>query len=240
MVPVKQKIQKSKKNNKFPDGVLTEAKLAFFDLDETITDTDTDGLWARWRLMKARGGLREVISIFSLMRSYRRGTMSIERYVNYHRKRVSALTREKYDEMTKRFFSQWGRRHIFREAEAVLNHYRERSVPVILITAQNDVIAKRFSDFLEMEDVAANAFNYEEGKFTSPVTPYCYREGKIEYARMFAEKYSVSLEECAFYSDSINDLPLLEQVGYPVATNPDTLLHKEASRRMWPIVFFKK
>lgn len=221
-------------------GIVPQAKLAFFDLDETITDTDTDGLWARWRLFKSIGGMKEVIAIFSLMRSYQRGTMSIDRYMKYHKMRVSSLTPEKYDAMAHRFFDQWGRDHIFPEAEEILNYYQAHSVPTVLLTAQNDVIARRFSEYLKMDGIAGNAFNVEEGKFTSPITPYCYREGKIDHALKFAAAFGVAMDECAFYSDSINDLSLLSEAGYPVVTNPDALLAREAARRNWPVIIMKK
>jgi len=221
-------------------GVFPGAKVAFFDLDETITDTDTDGLWARWRLFKGSGGMKEVIAIFSLMRSYRRGTMSIDRYMKYHKMRVSSLSPEKYDAMARRFFDQWGRDRIFPEAENMIRYYRQHSVPTVLLTAQNDVIARRFSEYLNMDEVAGNSFSIEDEKFTSPITPYCYREGKIDYARKFAAEFGAALSDCAFYSDSINDLALLSEVGYPVVTNPDALLAKEAARRNWPVVIMEK
>ncbi len=238
MTPPLQKKYLTKKGDDFPAGILTGAKVAFFDLDETITNLDTDGLWSRWRLLHARGGLREVIAVFSLLHSYRKGTMDANRYLAYHKMRVSSLTREEYEQLADAFFEQRGRRHILPEAETILRYYRDRSVPTILITAQNEVIARRFSSFLDMDGLAANAFDYERGKYTSPVTPYCFREGKIEYARRFAEEYSITLKECAFYSDSINDLPLLELVGFPVVINPDTLLKKEARKRDWPLAVF--
>ncbi|MCP4136282.1 MAG: HAD-IB family hydrolase, partial [bacterium] len=73
-------------------------------------------------------------------------------------------------------------------------------------------------------------------RYTRPQEPYPFREGKVLMAEAFAGKLNISLEECAFYSDSINDEPLLSKAGFPVVVNPDPLLEKKALEKKWPII----
>ena len=142
--------------------------------------------------------------------------------------------------MAARFFQERGKKHLFPEALEIVKFYKDQKIPIALITAQNDIIASQFSEYLGMEDLAANGFREEAGGFGEEITPHCFQEGKIEWARIIAEKRGLSLGDCAFYSDSINDVPLLAAVGSPVVVNPDPLLEQKAADRGWPVAFFGK
>ena len=79
----------------------------------------------------------------------------------------------------------------------------------------------------------------EDGRLTGAIEPpACYGTGKVVWARRFAAEHGVDLGASYFYTDSISDLPLLEQVGHPVAVNPDPRLRRLATRRGWPIQMF--
>ena len=84
------------------------ARMAFFDLDETITSADTDWLWARWRAQRDPAGFGEIISLFFLMRDYKKKQLTIDRYMAYHRRRVRGLTPSLYRELAEKFFYQKG------------------------------------------------------------------------------------------------------------------------------------
>jgi phosphoserine phosphatase len=63
----------------------------------------------------------------------------------------------------------------------------------------------------------------------------CFGKGKVEHARVVADKLGISLADCSFYTDSASDLPMLEAVGRPVVVDPDPRLRRIAARRGWPI-----
>ena len=80
----------------------------------------------------------------------------------------------------------------------------------------------------------------EGGVFTGRVVqPICFGEGKIYWLQQLIEHHGLDLAKSYFYTDSITDLPLLDLVGHPVATNPDPLLYRTAVKRRWPVRFFE-
>jgi phosphoserine phosphatase len=107
-----------------------------------------------------------------------------------------------------------------------------------MITAQNITIAACFARYLNMDEVVGNSFEVRDGRFGEAVRPYCYREGKIHWAQKFATAKKIPLERCAFFSDSINDVPLLSLVGHAVTVNPDRALEERARREGWTVASF--
>jgi len=118
--------------------------------------------------------------------------------------------------------------------------YRERNVPLVLITAQNDVLAEPYARVLGFDHMIANHFEEENGSFTGAVTmPYNFQEGKVHWAKRYLDEKKLSFADCAFYSDSIHDAPLLSRVAFPVAVNPDKRLMALAVEKGWKTVNFK-
>jgi len=212
--------------------------LAFFDLDLTITDTDTDWLWAKWRAAHSLKGWVELAIFTPMYRTYRRGTLDVKSLIWYQRWRVGKIDPMVLRAQALRFFIEKGEGHIFREAIRLIQAQKEMGSRVVMITAQQDIIASPFAQRLGMDDLVASHLTILNGKFGPPVTPYCYREGKLYWAMKYAEGLKLNLEECAFYSDSINDLPLLKAVGRPVVVNPDPILRIEAHKLRWPTIFY--
>ena len=80
----------------------------------------------------------------------------------------------------------------------------------------------------------------QDGRFTGRVIdPICFGEGKVYWLQQFIEQERIDLARSHFYTDSITDLPLLELVGHPHVVNPDPLLYRIASRRRWPVRFYR-
>jgi phosphoserine phosphatase len=89
---------------------------------------------------------------------------------------------------------------------------------------------------LGLSHVVCSRLEVAQGRFTGrPIEPICYGAGKIVWAERFASERNVTLKDCAFYSDSYTDLPMLERVGRPVVVNPDPRLRRAAKQRGWPI-----
>lgn len=108
----------------------------------------------------------------------------------------------------------------------------------MLITAQHDFVAEPFARFLGME-LIANRFEIKDNRFTGKhLLPYCFREGKLELAERLVKERGHELKECGFYTDSHNDLFMLEAVGHPFAINPDPELEQYARQKNWPILYW--
>jgi HAD superfamily hydrolase (TIGR01490 family) len=220
-------------------GSLPDAAIAFFDLDETITDADTDSLWSGWRSRWKVRGWVERAWLFKLYHDFRRARMDIEEYMRYQRFRIGALSIDEFRAAGRAFFNDAGRLHIYRVAEALVGDLQKTGCRVVLLTAQNDCIAGPFAEHLGMDDMIANRFKTDGFRFTEPVRPYCFGEGKAVLGRKFADDAGVPLARCAFFGDSVYDAPFLGMVGFPYAVNPDSRLEALARQKNWRIVQFE-
>ena len=212
--------------------------MAFFDLDETLTDEDTDTLWALWRSHRSFRGWAERAWLAKLYRDYRRGKMDIDEYMRYQRFRTRSLSPGEFGELSERFFRESGESHIYREARELVAALGKKGCRTVMLTSQHDVIARPFAASLGMDLVIANRFEHDGRRFLGPARPYCIGEGKVVLGRQCAGDAGISLDRCAFFGDSVYDAAFMEQVGLPFAVNPDAQLGEKAARNGWQVVRF--
>jgi len=211
-------------------------KAAFFDLDETLTDADTDVLWSKWRLFRSPRAAIEILWLLKLHWQYIHGRFDIHTYIRYQNFRMKGYTPSQFREMADRFFAQKGKKHIHKDTASLVEEYHRLDIPVVLITNQHQAIAHPFAEHLRISHVIANRNEEKSNAFGATITPYSFGEGKVHYARQWCGRMGFTLAEAAFYSDSHHDMPLLLESACPVAVNPDTHLEREAAERGWPVM----
>jgi HAD superfamily hydrolase (TIGR01490 family) len=107
----------------------------------------------------------------------------------------------------------------------------------VIITATNRFVTGPIAQRLGVETLIATECEMVDGRYTGRSTDVpCFREGKVTRLNRWLEETGYSLEDSYFYSDSMNDLPLLEQVTHPIAVDPDPNLRAEAEKRGWPVI----
>ena len=120
---------------------------------------------------------------------------------------------------------------------ALLAQHREAGDTLVIITATNRVVAGPIAQKLGVEHLIATECEIVDGRYTGRSTDVpCFREGKVTRLNRWMQENGYSLQDSYFYSDSMNDLPLLEQVTHPVAVDPDENLRAEALKRGWPVI----
>ena len=213
--------------------------IVFFDLDETIVAKHTDGLWARFIALKHPLefiGMRRYYNFYSL---YKKGRLEAGDLAEFYVFRAQKYTVSSFCMLAGEFYKKLGKRFVYPDAVERIRAHIEASSKVVLITAQHDLVAEPFARDLGME-LIANRFEIEGDRFTGKhILPYCYREGKIHHAEKFAKDRGFELNDCGFYTDSSNDIFMLDAVGHPFAVNPDTELEKYAREKNWPILEWK-
>lgn len=207
-----------------------EAEAAFFDLDNTILQGDSDLAWGLLMAGRSARGLADLLAILRLALPYQRGTIDPEAYVDCQRLRIARWGGD-YEAQCSRFFERRGASLIRPWMADLIGHYRSVGIPTAIITAQNRSIARHFAEHLGVDELIANDFSGPGG---SPLMPICLGEGKIARAEGYAASIGTTLSRCAFYADSVNDAPLLELVGLPVAVTPDKRLARIAKGKGWP------
>lgn len=122
-------------------------------------------------------------------------------------------------------------------ARALVERHRAQGDTLLIVTSTNRFVTAPIAREFGVEHLLATDPEERDGRYTGNVagTP-CYREGKVERLREWLATHAQTLAGSFGYSDSHNDLPLLNLVAHPVAVDPDDILRAEAERRGWPII----
>ena len=129
---------------------------------------------------------------------------------------------------------------IYPEAEQLVREHEAAGHVVAIVSGATKFVVRPLARRLGIQHWLYTRLEVEDGAFTGRVVePICFEEGKIYWLQQFMEEQGLDLAKSFFYTDSITDLPLLNLVGHPVATNPDPLLYRQAVRRRWPVRFFE-
>lgn len=211
--------------------------IVFFDLDETLINKDATSLWIRWRSRRDFWALVEAgLAFFSLYRAYKTGRVTHKRLSRYYRTRTRGMTKSDYEQQVQQFFQERGQLHIYPQAASLLFAYRQQGSRIVMITGTDEVVARRYAEMFDIDDVICNRLVEEDGVITGLARPMCYGSGKVQLARGYLRKHQLSFDQAVFYSDSNADLPMLEEVAQPVVLNPNQALTEIAHQRQWPML----
>jgi len=214
-------------------------KLALFDLDHTLLPLDSDHAWGEFTIGL---GWHESASFRAMndrfYDQYKMGTLNLAQYIAFTTEGIRRVGKEAALAAHQRFMAEVIRPAIRPSALALLQKHRDAGDTMVLITATNEFVTRPIAAELGFEHLLAvelqkDASGWYNGQIQG--TP-SFREGKITRIEAWLQERGSSLgqaERSVFYSDSINDLPLLEQVHTPIATNPDNQLLTIARERDW-------
>ncbi|MBF0157932.1 MAG: HAD family hydrolase [Magnetococcales bacterium] len=215
--------------------------LALFDLDNTLLRGDSDYLWGRFLVEQCivddNWYEQQNRRFFD---DYRQGTLDIQAYL-----RFQGAILARHDTATlQTWHDQFMRSHIepivLEQGRACLEEHRRRGNVLVMITATNRFVTAPIARLLQMDHLLATDLEMVEGRFSGqPEGVPCFQSGKVTRLQQWIEQTGHSLQGSWFYSDSHNDLPLLQQVDHPVAVDPDDRLRHYAIDHGWPIVTFR-
>jgi len=214
-------------------------KLVLFDLDNTLLAGDSDFEWAQFLI--EQGVLdREVYEARnqSFYDQYKAGTLDIHEFLDFQLKPLSRHPRAQLDAWHREFMAQKILPIIRDSARNLVASHADALRAVI--TATNSFVTAPIVREFGIEHLIATEPEEKNGSFTGKVTGVpCFREGKVARLESWLASRGANLgafEASWFYSDSLNDLPLLERVTNPVAVDPDDTLRTHAERHGWPVI----
>ena len=214
-------------------------KLALFDLDNTLLAGDSDFEWAQFLI--EQGVLdREVYEARNeeFYAQYKAGTLDIYEFLDFQLKPLSRHSREVLDRWHLNFMERKIVPMIRESARDLVEGHRGDLRAII--TATNRFVTAPIARELGVEHLIATEPEELDGVFTGQVTDVpCFREGKVQRLDSWLETQGQKLEDFEasyFYSDSMNDLPLLTRVTHPVAVDPDETLRNYAESHGWPVM----
>ena len=214
-------------------------RLVLFDLDNTLLAGDSDFEWAQF-LIEQRVLDREVYEARNqrFYDEYQAGTLDIHAFLDFQLKPLSRHPRTQLAAWHREFMERRIRPLIRAKARALVErHHGDRRV---VITATNSFVTGPIAREFGIADLIATEPEQRDGEFTGAVRGIpCFREGKVARLEAWLAQQGSALaaySESWFYSDSHNDLPLLERVSHPVAVDPDDALRARAASSGWPII----
>lgn len=214
--------------------------LALFDLDHTLLNGDGDDLWCRFLLRHGLVHGDVQARNEQLGEDYRAGLVSAEDFSAFYASLLAGRSPAQWQPWQDLFLVEEIRPRLPAAAYALVASHRAAGHTLVLTTASNSVIAERSAAELGFSHCLATELVLVDGIYSGQVQGIAnMREGKCQRMQVWLKQQGLppnALQSACFYSDSVNDLPLLSQVGEPVAVNPDPQLHTHALAKGWRVL----
>ena len=214
--------------------------LAIFDLDNTLLAGDSDHRWGEFLceigLVEAEDyGLKND----QFYADYQAGELDMAAYLDFVLAPLAGKTRDEVRALQRRFVAECVEPMLLYKAFELLNTHRIAGDTLLMMTATHEVVAESVAARLGFEHWLGSAVGITDNRYTgkSEGVP-CFQEGKVAHLAGWRERHLGIPDpiDTWFYSDSHNDLPLLNSVGHPVAVDPDTTLIAHAEAQGWPVI----
>jgi len=218
--------------------------LAVFDLDNTLLAGDSDHAWGEFLILK---GLADEASHRTkndwFYNEYQAGRLDINQYVKFTLSPVLHKPLDQLKLLHQEFLQTCVRPMILPKARRLVSAHKNNGDYCLIMSATNIFITQPISEVFDVDEIMATDLVMENGYYTGEIDGIpCFQEGKLvrlnNWLELQNERYSLS--NCSFYSDSQNDIPLLEAVSNPVAVDPDAELKKIAESNRWKVISLRQ
>jgi len=212
--------------------------LAIFDLDNTLIAGDSDHSWGEFlvnRNLVDQGHYKTTNDKFYT--DYENGCLDIFKYLEFSLTALVGLSQNKLNNLHRQFMAEMIDPLKQPKAARLIQQHRLAGDRLLVVTATNSFVAEPIVKSLGINELLATDPEIIDGCFTGKIvgTP-TYQHGKVERLNSWLQENNETLDGSCFYSDSINDLPLLLEVARPIAVDPDDALRQEALHRHWEII----
>lgn len=210
--------------------------LAIFDLDNTLLAGDSDYSWGQFLVDKKLVDAevyRQANDQF--YQDYKNATLDIARYLQFSLQPLTRHSMAELAQLHREFMAEYIAPMMLSKAHQLLDEHRARGDFLLIITATNGFVTRPIASALGVDDIITTDPEVRDGCYTGNFigTP-TFQGGKVTRLQEWLAERPFDLTQAWFYSDSINDLPLLEIVGKPVVVDGDERLTHLAQERNWP------
>lgn len=212
-------------------------KLALFDLDNTLLAGDSDYLWGRYLVDEGLvDGEEYEEKNRQFFEDYKAGTLDIRAFVRFSLGRLGSFEPKLLEQLRADYVETRIKPIIARKTPALLEQHKSKGHELLIITATNSFITRPIADLLGVDNLLGTDGELREGRFTGEIDGIpCFQHGKIEKLQQWLSDRE-PISESWFYSDSINDAPLLEWADHACVVDPCDRLTDLARQKGWPSI----
>jgi HAD superfamily hydrolase (TIGR01490 family) len=219
-------------------------RLALFDLDHTLLSGDSDELWCDFLLGLGLLGEGFTERNRQMASAYTAGSVTPSDFCNFYAGTLAGHDAAYWAPVRQRFLAEVIRPRISDDARALLQRHRDAGHTLVLTTATNRVVSALTAADLGVDHHLATEVEMIDGRYTGRTQGVLnMRTGKVERLRAWLQQQDqpeTVLRQATFYTDSINDLPLLSVVRSPVVVDPDPRLESTALRKGWQVLRLRR
>ncbi len=212
-------------------------KLALFDLDNTLLAGDSDVLWTEFLIEQGVLAESDRERSDQFYRDYEQGELDIQGFLDFQLRPLRMHDPERLEAWRSHYFREKILPVITDGARALVAAHRRQGHRTVIITATNRFTTTPIAAELAVDALLATEVERVDGRYTGRLLGVpCFREGKIQHLEHWLETQAARPDETWCYSDSANDIPLLEWSDHAVAVDPDPRLEEHARSRGWPVI----
>jgi putative phosphoserine phosphatase/1-acylglycerol-3-phosphate O-acyltransferase len=218
---------------KLPDGPEIGA---FFDFDGTVISGYSVMTFIKEQIRRGHLSPRELVELLSAMASFGLGNLGFSAMMLAASQFLRGIREDSYANFGEELFESHIARLIYPESRALVRAHLKKGHTVAIVTSATPYQVRPAARELGIENVLCTELEVEDGVFTGAVVqPACFGPGKVAAAESLAEQCGTDLDKSFFYTDSYDDIQLLERVGNPRPLNPNNKLLAISERRGWPV-----
>lgn len=209
--------------------------LAIFDLDHTLLNGDSDHSWGSFLVEKKLVDEQKYkASNDHFFEMYKQGKLDIYEYCAFSFQPLAAHSMKELNALHEEFMHTVVLGMIGEKAKALVQEHKDKGDTLIVITATNSFITAPIVHYFGIPHLLATEPKIINGRYVAEIDGIpCFQEGKVTRLQQWLKAQGLNLNDSYFYTDSHNDLPLLEIVSNPVAVNADEQLQAIAKERKW-------
>ena len=216
--------------------------LAIFDLDNTLIADDSDYLWGQF--LVDQGIVDKAIyesANIKFYNDYKQGSLDIVEFLHFSLKPLADNNPEQLHQWREQFIQDIITPILLKPAQELITKHKDRGDTLLVITATNRFVTEPIVNLYGINNLLATAPEFKNNKYTGNFIGIpCFQEGKVQLLKEWLKNSTETMAGSWFYSDSHNDLPLLNLVDNPVAVDPDEKLTAFARASNWPIISLRE